>query len=355
MRFRNFFAALRYTLALLAVFLIGLTVTLFIVFPRAVNWLADLLGPGAENPVHWVPAIIIDLILIFLAIVWVWLPWQQYRVAQKAQGLVVRRGQGRAYIDAESVRQQIYAAVSKIPAIQRTEVSVANELGRAAVSLNLLTDNAINGPKKKQEISREVKKVVEDQLGVQLASDPTINMSLTPIPEIVAVAPQVATAPASPRATVAPTSRPIAPVPTTTPKPVPAVIAEPPPEPPQAEPASKLVKDTEPVSTVIVNQEAPKNPLEAAPQTMTETDQGSMPATPRPFVRRPFTPPSGSSTLPDLPPIPPRKELPADTPTANPAELKDESQPASDIANSNVATDDNQQDESAPDESAPNA
>src|SRR5207249_1987702 len=62
----RFFRAIKTLAGLLAVIFIGLTVTLFIVFPRVVNMLADSLGTGAENATHWIPAIVIDIVLLIL-------------------------------------------------------------------------------------------------------------------------------------------------------------------------------------------------------------------------------------------------------------------------------------------------
>ncbi len=322
----RFIRALKTLAGLLAVLFIGVTATLFIGLPRVANMLADLLGTGAEQIAHWWPLVPIWLILILVAIFWVWRPWRQYLYAQKAQGLVVQRGQGRAYMDTESVRQQVYAAVVKVPNVQRAEVTIHNDLGRAVVQMNVLVDNDINGPKKKQEISREVKKVVQDQLGVYLASEPIINLSLTPvgaeIPHAVpAAAPQVSQSPTSPR---------------TLPAEPPRRAAVPPPPPPKSEPVKPITR-VEPETTVI-----PEPPLKAdegktvaSEAATTETlVTGS-----RPFTRRPFTPPAGSSTLPDLPNIEDQPRPPAEKPPEDaPADPADEDSPAAQADNDKTDT-----------------
>ncbi|MBX3080524.1 MAG: hypothetical protein KF716_02750 [Anaerolineae bacterium] len=169
---------------ILAGLFIILIIWLFVVFPRAVNMLADLLGNmgdpliAQEQLIHTVIALIASLIPLYFLII---RPFQQVRLPHDGHGLVVRQGQGVAYIDTESVRNQVYRAVTEIGAIKRVEVSIESDGGRAAVLLNLTTENNINGGRKKQEIRREVKKVVEDQLGVQLAGEPTINFRLAQI------------------------------------------------------------------------------------------------------------------------------------------------------------------------------
>lgn len=175
---------LRLLPGMLGALFIGVTASLFVVFPRVVNWLADRLGnmgdplDVGQALVHWAVALIINLALIYF---YVFRPLQRLRQARRAQGLIVRRGQGVAYVDAESARQQVYGAVSALPAVQRVEVTVGNSQGRAEVQLNVLVDREIHAAKKKQEIRREIKKVVEDQLGVALAGEPVINIRLTPL------------------------------------------------------------------------------------------------------------------------------------------------------------------------------
>jgi hypothetical protein len=297
----RFIRAVKTLAGLLAIIFIGLAVTLFVCFPRVVNALADTFGTGAEEVSHWIPAIVIDLLLVIIAYFWVWRPWRRFTYAQEAQGLVVYRGQGRAYMDTESVRQQVYAAVAKIPDVQRAEVTINNDLGRASIQVNVLTGNDIHGPKKKQEISREIKKVVQDQLGIQLAGEPMINISLTPIAGEVphatpATPPLVSKSPSSPRTTSEPvrsTSEPARrPVMTPT-----RSEPTPPVESPRTEPVE--IRTSEPVMS---------EPPPAEESTTVPSDTGTSSDSPvigsRPFARRPFVPPGGSSTLPDLPPRP---------------------------------------------------
>jgi hypothetical protein len=310
----RFLRAIKTILGILAIFFVGLTMTLLIVFPRVINWLADLLGTGAENWQHWIPAIVIDLILLILAYVWVWRPWQQFRAAQNAQGLIVRKGQGRAYMDAESVRQQVYAAVMKVSDVQRADVTISNDLGRAVVQIGVTTENTIQGPKKKQEISRDVRKIVEDQLGIRMAGEPIINISLAPISgESLSVArpqPSFQAAAPEPRAPAA-----------AVPAPMPAV-------PPRVEPLGR--PKPSPVE-LAKTEAAPVLPLKSEVESkVDESDEGGTNAAtpPKPFVRRPFAPPSGSARLPDLPPIPASKPASEDKAPAESDESPDEDMPS---------------------------
>jgi hypothetical protein len=198
---------------ILAAIFVGATVTLFVVFPRVVNELANLLGQMGD-PIELLPALVhsgvallIDFLLGYFFVV---RPLQHFRRSRGARGLIVRKGQGVAFMDTESVRQQIYAAISRIDAVKRTEVSVNNDLGRAEIQLNVLADNQINAAKKKQEIRRETKKVVEDQLGIALAGEPMINMRLEPIAAEVpyAVPPEVPYTPPASQPKPAETPRP---------------------------------------------------------------------------------------------------------------------------------------------------
>ncbi|MCC7451796.1 MAG: hypothetical protein IT324_30585 [Anaerolineae bacterium] len=298
---------------LLAIVTIGAAAWMFLVFPRVANMLADLLGTNPEEPTHWVPALIITAILLLIAYFWVLIPYRMYRSMRDDHGLIVQRGQGRAFMDTESARQQVYAAVARIPNVQRTEVTIGNELGRAAVTMNILADNTINGPKKKQEISREVKKVIQDQLGIQLAGEPTINMSLEPIGAEVPHAAPAAGSNAGP-APLQPKSLPPRSVSYEPPVAKPEPRAEPVrPLPPIERRAPDVIRPQPPVEAPIETRVEPPaaapvtTPTETIETVTTTTEEPALPtsddATPvttmRPFVRRPFVPPGGARITTD--------------------------------------------------------
>lgn len=211
---------------MLGAIFVGVTATLFIVFPRVVNWLADRLGnmgdplDVGQALIHWAVALVINIVLLYY---FVFRPLQRLRQARRAQGLIVGRGQGVAYVDTESARQQVYSAVVALPAVQRTEVTVGNNQGRAEVQLNVLVDREINAAKKKQEIRREIKKTLEDQLGVGLAGEPVINIRLTALGADI----PYASTPEAPY--TAPPARPAPPVssPVLMPAPSPEAVREP--------------------------------------------------------------------------------------------------------------------------------
>jgi hypothetical protein len=255
--------------------------------------------------------IIIWLILFLVFYFWVYLPWRQSQTADDAQGLVVQRGQGRAYIDTESVRQQIYANVIEINDLERAEVSITNDLGRAAIQLNILAQNTINGPRKKQEIVREVKKVVQDKLGIRLAGEPVINLSLMPIagdvPHAVpGMAPHVAKSPTSPR--TMPESRPPAPLP---PPAIAAPVSAPPPPSPTPTPYTEPPKPP--------SQPERMAQAEDLPSMEVNKPTDSPVAGLRPFTRRAFTPTSTPASVPTDEPFTPL-EAPADMEVETPPE-----------------------------------
>ncbi len=214
----RFLRILRTYVGILGVIFIGAIVTLFVVFPRVVNMLADLLGnmgtPLEAGPaaLHGAIALVIDLVLAYF---FIWQPVRRLSESLESPGLRVRKGEGTAYIDTESVRQRIVSALSKVADIQQAEVSVGNEAGRALIRLNVVTDVGINGPKKKNEINREVKKVVQDQLGVEVSGQPTINFTLggrEPGASMPAIASSVSE-PVSPASTPISVSKPLTPPP----------------------------------------------------------------------------------------------------------------------------------------------
>jgi hypothetical protein len=242
MRFRRTFSAL---LGVLGTLLIGITVTLFLVFPRVVNHIADLLGnmgvasDGSAIPVdirqgliHVLIALLIDIFLLYF---FIWRPTKALRESYQITGLVVRKGEGQAFIDTESVRQRVLNALAKIADIQHADVIVTNDEGRAIIKLNIITDLAVNGPQKKNEINREVRKIVKDQLGIDVSGKPTINFTLAPEQPPVPLIP----AGIPPRETL----------PVETPPPAPVIIPEP------------VVVSPPPVVTTVTESEPPPTEL----------------------------------------------------------------------------------------------
>src|SRR5258708_8104693 len=200
----RFLRILNAYIGVLWVIFIGAIVTMFLVFPRVINVLAGLFGQmgdpldASQAALHGVIALVIDLILAYF---FVWRPIRHLRESLDVPGLRVRKGEGTAYIDADSVRQRILSAISKVADIQHADVSVLNESGRAVIRLNILTGIEINGPKKKHEINREVRKIVQDQLGVEVSGKPIINFTLAGaepgVPLIASGARPASSAPAS--------------------------------------------------------------------------------------------------------------------------------------------------------------
>lgn len=169
---------------IIAAVIIATVSTLFLVFPRVVNDLANIFGNMGDpldlgqGLIHLAVAVVIWGVIGYF---YIYRPIQQFRFARSAKGLIVGKGRGIGFMDAESVRQQIFAAVARISEVQRMEVSVINDMGKAEIYLNILSGNRINAAQKKQEIRREVKKVVEDTLGITMAAEPVINIKLVPI------------------------------------------------------------------------------------------------------------------------------------------------------------------------------
>jgi hypothetical protein len=180
---------LRTMFGVLGALLIIILVWLFLVFPRVVNQLADLLGQmGTGDNIFMVDlgmgavhALIALVITVIVAYFFIWRPTRQLKESLDAPGLIIKKGEGIGYVDTESVRQQIFAAISKFTDIKRADVNVENDAGRALIRMSIVTDILLNGPQKKNEINREVRKIVQDQLGIDIQGKPMINFSLSPL------------------------------------------------------------------------------------------------------------------------------------------------------------------------------
>jgi hypothetical protein len=288
----------------LAAIFVGLVTTLFLVFPRVVNELANVLGNMGDPLnlgdviVHWAVALLIWAVIGYL---FIYRPLNRFRLARSTRGLLVRRGQGIGFIDAESVRQQLYAAVARIAEVQGMEVSVINDLGKAEIHLNILSGNRINGAQKKTEVRREIKRVVEDQLGVFLAKEPVINIKLVPIFEDLKFA---APADAPYASALSGLQRLPAPV-------VPGGADLPVIETPTPAPKSAPSRPTERVYDV----DMPPAPKAPTPEAV----NGPADLTAQPVIsRRPFVSPTPAEPLPDMP-------APEAPPVTAPAPEKEES------------------------------
>jgi hypothetical protein len=185
-------------IGILGALFIIISVWLFLVFPRVVNQIADVLGNMGygeppfnvnmrEGVIHAVIALVLSLIIAYF---FMWRPTRRLRESFNTPGLVIRKGEGQAFIDTESVRQQVLQAIGSITEIRHADVNVSNDSGKANIQLNIMTDISLNGPKKKNEINREIRKIVQDQLGLEISGKPTIHFSLTPpVPEVPMIAP----------------------------------------------------------------------------------------------------------------------------------------------------------------------
>jgi hypothetical protein len=271
--------------SLLAGVFVIVMIWLFVVFPRVVNLLADVLGNMGdpliprEQFIHTVVALVASLVPLYWLII---RPFRQVKLPQDGSGLIVRQGQGKAYIDGESVRNQVYRAVKEIGGIKRVEVSVESDSGRADILLNLITENNINGGRKKQEIRREVKKVVEDQLGVQLAGEPTINFRLEQIePEIPQAKGQPLPAPRS----VPPPPAPVNTAPVNTVRPVDRITPSPSPVSSRMEEPSASMVSAAPVVT-----RRPFVPTERIDQPTADSATSALPTPEPPAVPAADTP-----------------------------------------------------------------
>jgi len=158
-----------------AAIFVCVVVVLILLLP---DWVRDLAAASASNSVvlRFIVALVVCGVLVYF---YVFKPLTQLQRAQSAKGLIVQGGRGVAYIDPDSARQQIYLSVSAVPDILKAEVSVTNEMGRAGVTVNVLASHQINGIKKKQDVRREIRKTLLEQLGVGLAHEPVIQLKLT--------------------------------------------------------------------------------------------------------------------------------------------------------------------------------
>ena len=95
------------------------------------------------------------------------------------EGLIVKNPGGTiTTLDPESARDRISHALGAISGIDQTSVDVQAVRGKAQIKVNVVVQNeSVNIPEKQREIDKTLEKVVEKQLGLQMAERPQIQLS----------------------------------------------------------------------------------------------------------------------------------------------------------------------------------
>jgi hypothetical protein len=193
---RSFFLRLR-SIVIAICFIIVLTG--FLVLPEQVIRIAEEIN-NQEDRVRLlsiVTAVLADFILIYII-------WTELRVRHHHDENIFRSRSGGAEITLDSVQKNLESQLGKVDMVYGIMSEVRNERGKVAVDVEVGADENVNVPKKTSEINREVKKVVERQMGLKLAEKPQIRFRLLSQP---APAPSPMPRPAAPLAAAKPDAK----------------------------------------------------------------------------------------------------------------------------------------------------
>jgi hypothetical protein len=95
-----------------------------------------------------------------------------------AGGLIVKSSGTTTVLDVESARERIQAAITNLPKVESAQTEVKSVRGRADVTLTVAVQSDSEAlPRKQQEINRTLEQVIKKQLGLQMASRPTVQLS----------------------------------------------------------------------------------------------------------------------------------------------------------------------------------
>jgi hypothetical protein len=143
----------------------------------APQWVADAATMLAESasPVRMgmlVAALLVDMLLISAII----------RIVRPARrdGLSVRMRGAKTEVSLGSVQREINTRVAQVADVLAVHTEVIEENGKARVALRVRTRPDIIVPEKQKELMRVLRQLVEKQLGLRLAGQPTVHIALSP-------------------------------------------------------------------------------------------------------------------------------------------------------------------------------
>lgn len=154
-----------------------LFITGFLVFPKAVSDLALALEEQ-ESGIRLllvILAVLADAALVFIIYQELRTPLRKYN----EDSLPVRARGSHAEISMESVKQNLNSQLMALDDIFSVQTDVESVRGRVAVDMNINARDTVNIKRKTSLIQREIKKIVERQLGLKLDSTPTLHFELS--------------------------------------------------------------------------------------------------------------------------------------------------------------------------------
>lgn len=168
----------RLILIVVGLLLVGLITMLFL-FPQQVSSMAQAIE--ATSPALRVLLVIaVDVVILGLVFV-------QVRPVPRANvpGLMVNAAGAVTDVSIESARERILKAVHEVPNVVAVTADVQAINGKADIELKVRIDgDDIKVPDKQREIHRALQRVINKQLGLQMAGRPRVHIRLLDEPEV---------------------------------------------------------------------------------------------------------------------------------------------------------------------------
>lgn len=161
-------------LSTLGLIVVMVVVTALLAAPQLIADAATQLANSAP-PVRMgmlVAALVADLILLAVII----------RIVRPARrdGLSVRARGAKTEVSLGSVQREINTRIAQVADVLAVHTEVVEENGKARVALRVRTRPDIIVPEKQKELLRVLRQLVEKQLGLRLAGQPTVHIALSP-------------------------------------------------------------------------------------------------------------------------------------------------------------------------------
>lgn len=167
---QNILRTIRRIALLLPVFVVVALLTVLLLVPEAISDFVQSFAPLAR--------LVVVIVMYALVVLGIYLGIR--RSERQISGLVVKARGALTVVSTESARDRVLAAVRELDDVASADVQVTDRRGRALIALDVkVGGDSVSLPEKQKEITRILEKVIEKQLGVEMADRPTVQIGFT--------------------------------------------------------------------------------------------------------------------------------------------------------------------------------
>lgn len=167
---QNILRTIRRIALLLPVFVVVALLTVLLLVPEAISDFVQSFAPLAR--------LVVVIVMYALVVLGIYLGIR--RSERQISGLVVKARGALTVVSTESARDRVLAAVRELDDVTSADAQVTDRRGRALIALDVkVGGDSVSLPEKQKEITRILEKVIEKQLGVEMADRPTVQIGFT--------------------------------------------------------------------------------------------------------------------------------------------------------------------------------